>query len=124
MTRRVGLSKSRITLFEQCPRRLWLSVHRPELAEESAGVRAAFADGHRVGDLPREPGLSSGWLTVSQQADTAAALQIADDGAAFAKRLMTPVSKDTLLRVVRRRVFARYDELNVIGIDDFAFRRG
>ena len=45
-------------------------------------------------------------------------------GAAFAKRLMVPVSKDTLLRVVRRRVAVRSDELNVIGIDDFAFRRG
>lgn len=45
-------------------------------------------------------------------------------GAAFAQRLMMPVSKDTLLRVVRRRVSARCDELNVIGIDDFAFRRG
>lgn len=51
MTRRAALSKSRITLFEQCPRRLWLSVHRPDLAEESAGVRAAFADGRRIGDL-------------------------------------------------------------------------
>jgi hypothetical protein len=37
---------------------------------------------------------------------------------------MMPVSKDTLLRVVRRRVGARCDELKVIGIDDFAFRRG
>jgi len=45
-------------------------------------------------------------------------------GAAFAKRLMMPVSKDTLLRVVRRRVVPRCDELNIIGIDDFAFRRG
>lgn len=51
MTRRMGLSKSRITLFEQCPKRLWLSVHRPDLAEQNAGIRAAFADGHRVGDL-------------------------------------------------------------------------
>jgi hypothetical protein len=51
MTKRHGLSKSRITLFEQCPRRLWLSVHRPELAEVSASTRAAFADGHRVGEL-------------------------------------------------------------------------
>lgn len=51
MTRRIGLSKSRITLFEQCPKRLWLSVHRPDLAEEQQSVRLAFADGHRVGEL-------------------------------------------------------------------------
>ena len=44
--------------------------------------------------------------------------------AAFALRLMVPVSNDTLLRVVRRRKRARNDKLSVIGIDDFAFRRG
>lgn len=51
MTRRIGLSKSRITLFEQCPKRLWLSVHRPGLAEIRAGANTVFADGHRVGAL-------------------------------------------------------------------------
>ncbi|WFU07385.1 ISL3 family transposase (plasmid) [Rhizobium sp. CB3171] len=44
--------------------------------------------------------------------------------AAFANRLMVPVSNDTLLRVVRRRIADHNDELTVIGIDDFAFRRG
>lgn len=44
--------------------------------------------------------------------------------AAFANRLMVPVSNDTLLRVVRRRIADPNDELTVIGIDDFAFRRG
>lgn len=44
--------------------------------------------------------------------------------AAFARRLMVPVSSDTLLRVLRRRVVDQNDELTVIGIDDFAFRRG
>lgn len=43
---------------------------------------------------------------------------------AFANRLMVPVSNDTLLRVVRRRIANQSDELTVIGIDDFAFRRG
>ena len=49
--RQYGLSKSKISLFEQCPKRLWLSVHRPELAEESDRVRASFTAGHEVGDL-------------------------------------------------------------------------
>ncbi len=44
--------------------------------------------------------------------------------AAFANRLMMPVSNDTLLRVVRRRIADQNDELTVIGIDDFAFKRG
>ncbi|WP_354199381.1 ISL3 family transposase [Aquamicrobium terrae] len=43
---------------------------------------------------------------------------------AFAARLMMPVSNDTLLRAVRRRSVEHHEELSVIGIDDFAFRRG
>ena len=43
--------------------------------------------------------------------------------AGFAKRLMLPVSKDTLLRVVRRRSRTPADPLRVIGIDDWAWRR-
>ncbi len=49
--RRFGLSKSKITMFEQCPRRLWLSTHRPELAEQNAGAQARFATGHEVGQI-------------------------------------------------------------------------
>jgi transposase len=44
-------------------------------------------------------------------------------GASFAKRLMLPVSNDTLLRVVRRRATPRSEPLQVVGIDDWAFRR-
>ena len=41
----------------------------------------------------------------------------------FAKRLMLPVSKDTLLRVVRRRSLEPPEPLRVVGIDDWAYRR-
>lgn len=40
-----------------------------------------------------------------------------------AKRLMLPVSNDTLLRVVRRRARLPIEPLTVVGIDDWAFRR-
>jgi hypothetical protein len=43
--------------------------------------------------------------------------------AMFAKRLMLPVSNDTLLRVVRRRSRPPSDPLRVVGIDDWAWRR-
>jgi transposase len=43
--------------------------------------------------------------------------------ASFARRLMMPVSKDTLLRVVRRRGSPRFVPPAVIGIDDWAWRR-
>lgn len=48
-SRRFGLSKSKITMFEQCPKRLWLSVHRPELADQDEGAEMRFATGHEVG---------------------------------------------------------------------------
>lgn len=43
--------------------------------------------------------------------------------ASFARRLMVPVSRDTLLRVVRRRGSPRFVPPTVIGIDDWAWRR-
>ena len=43
--------------------------------------------------------------------------------ASFARRLMVPVSNDTLLRVVRRRGSPRFIPPTVIGIDDWAWRR-
>ena len=43
--------------------------------------------------------------------------------ASFARRLMLPVSNDTLLRVVRRRAHLPTERLNIIGIDDWAWRR-
>jgi transposase len=43
--------------------------------------------------------------------------------ASFAKRLMLPVSNDTLLRVVRRRTCPGTDPVFVAGIDDWAFRK-
>ena len=46
-----GLSKSRITAFEQCPKKLWLSVHRPDLAVYDNGAEARFVAGHEVGEI-------------------------------------------------------------------------
>jgi transposase len=43
--------------------------------------------------------------------------------ASFARRLMVPVSKDTLLRVIRRRGSPPFVPPAVIGIDDWAWRR-
>jgi hypothetical protein len=44
---------------------------------------------------------------------------------ALARRLMLPVSKDTLLRAVRRHAAAGDGSpLHVIGIDDWVWKRG
>jgi transposase len=45
-------------------------------------------------------------------------------GQSLARRLLLPVSKDTLLRIVRRRAGLGTPPLGVIGIDDWAWRRG
>ncbi len=48
-----GLSKSRVLAHLQCPRRLWLQVHRPELVEYDSGTKARFAAGAQVGEVAR-----------------------------------------------------------------------
>lgn len=49
--RRFGLSKSKIAAFEQCPKRLWLEVHRPQEAAFDDDTKARFSAGHEVGAL-------------------------------------------------------------------------
>lgn len=70
--RRIGLSKSRISAFEQCPKRLWLMVHRPEEAEFDAGAESRFATGHAVGDVACA--LHPGGIMVEAEPDLGAAL--------------------------------------------------
>src|SRR5579871_988602 len=47
------LSKSRILSGLQCPRRLYLQVHRPELATASSALEHRFDVGHRLNDVAR-----------------------------------------------------------------------
>jgi hypothetical protein len=49
-----GLSKSRILAHRQCPKRLWLQIYRPELAETDPGAAARFAQGAQVGEVARQ----------------------------------------------------------------------
>jgi hypothetical protein len=46
-------SKSKLTAFRQCPKRLWLEIHRPDLREDSSGTEARFQTGYQVGDIAR-----------------------------------------------------------------------
>lgn len=48
-----GLSKSRLQAFRQCPKRLWLAVHRPDLQEVSEETERRFQIGFQVGDVAR-----------------------------------------------------------------------
>ena len=47
------LSKSKLMAFRQCPKRLWLEVHRPDLREVSPETEARFQVGYQVGDIAR-----------------------------------------------------------------------
>lgn len=46
------LSKSKLIAFRQCPRRLWLEIHRPDLREDSGSERV-FQIGNEVGEMAR-----------------------------------------------------------------------
>ncbi|MDP3211920.1 DUF2779 domain-containing protein [Methylotenera sp.] len=46
-----ALSKSKIMAFRQCPKRLWLEVHRSELINYSTSTQASFEVGHQVGAI-------------------------------------------------------------------------
>ena len=47
------LSKSKLIAYRQCPKRLWLEVHRSDLREESAGTEARFQTGYQVNEIAR-----------------------------------------------------------------------
>ena len=47
------LSKSKLLAYRQCPKRLWLEIHRPDLREDSAATQVAFKVGHQVGEIAR-----------------------------------------------------------------------
>lgn len=47
-----NLSKSKIIAYRQCPKRLWLEIHRPELRDDSAS-QMVFQIGHQVGEVAR-----------------------------------------------------------------------
>jgi hypothetical protein len=46
-----SFSKSKLMALRQCPKRLWLEVHRPDLREDSAATEARFHVGFQVGDI-------------------------------------------------------------------------
>jgi hypothetical protein len=48
-----SLSKSKLLAFRQCPKRLWLEIHKPEAREDSESTDATFAVGYQVGEVAR-----------------------------------------------------------------------
>ena len=50
---RIDISKSRYTLFRQCPKALWLKIYKPELSVTSDALQQRFQAGSDVGDLAK-----------------------------------------------------------------------
>lgn len=48
-----NLSKSRLLSFRQCPKRLWLELHRRDLKQDSAATQASYRTGHEIGAVAR-----------------------------------------------------------------------
>ncbi len=92
-----GLSKSRLMSFLQCPKRLWLEKHQPELAQISAATEAAFATGHEIGEIARQLYDPDGTGTLISGADGMAAA-LRDTAAALAGPAAAPLFEATFER--------------------------
>lgn len=72
------LSKSKIAAFEHCPRRLWLQVHRRDLAKFDEATLARFQCGHYVGELARRR-YAQGYLVAEDHLQVPAAIARTQD---------------------------------------------
>ncbi|MHB1544671.1 MAG: DUF2779 domain-containing protein [Gammaproteobacteria bacterium] len=80
------LSKSRLMSFIQCPRRLWLEIHQPQLAEQ-AEIRSALDIGREVGEIART--FYPRGILVGTDGNLASALQ--ETAHLMARRSKTPI---------------------------------
>lgn len=46
-----NFSKSKLIAYRQCPKRLWLEIHHPELRQDSAQTTMSYQVGHTVGEI-------------------------------------------------------------------------
>ena len=65
LQKNIGVSKSRYTLFRQCPKALWLKTYKPELAIISDALQQRFESGSVVGYLAK--GLFGDYIDVTAE---------------------------------------------------------
>jgi hypothetical protein len=95
------LTKSRLAEFEQCEKRFWLAIHKPEL--EAPRDASVFATGHAVGAIARS-NLPTGRLIAERDPDAA----VARTSEALAARDRAPIFEAAFLH---DGVFVRTDLL-------------
>lgn len=71
------LSKTKILNGRQCPKRLYLQTHHPELAVETKGMQALFAQGNKLGQLARD--LHPGGILIGHDDNLSMALKETTD---------------------------------------------
>ena len=106
------LSKSRIVSGLQCPKRLWLEINRPELAQVEAKTERLFTVGHEVGALART--LWPGGHLIEHDQDLVSAM--AETQRWLARSPETPLFEATLRHegvLVRTDVLAGPDLIEV-----------
>lgn len=86
-----GLSKSRITAWRQCSKRLWLQIHRHELLEESDQAKRLYQIGNEVGEIAQR--LCPDGILIKYQKNLVAS--IADTKAAMAAYPDRPIFEAT-----------------------------
>jgi len=103
-----GLSKSKLMSFRQCPKRLWLERHRPDLAEEVPGQQASFDRGNEIGEIARRLYDTGDGVLIEYDAGLKAAMQ--RTGQVLAEDSTAPVFEATFQRnglLVRTDVLER-----------------
>ncbi len=112
----IGLSKSKLMAYRQCPRRLWLSVHEPDCAEEADATTAAFTIGHQIGAVARD--LHVGGRLIAPEGPLSLALQETTEALQSAPRQplfeATVAYKDLLVRAdILKPVAQKWDLIEV-----------
>ncbi len=70
-----GLSKSKLMSFRQCPKKLWLEKHRPDLAEVDPGLQAIFDMGHDIGAVAQRLYDTGGGVLIEYDKDLRTAVE-------------------------------------------------
>lgn len=140
---RIPLSKSKLTAYHQCRKRLWLEINRPDLRVDSPSSKKAFSIGHSIGELaqreypdgiligPAKPGDPIDWPQVF--AETREALALAPrrpifeatcrhDGVLVRADLLIPTAKGWHMAEVKSSASVKDYHVNDVAVQTWVMR--